>query len=83
MGSSGSSTFNFSAKFQKLCKKKYKNIKDYAVSEYELRITATTATYSAESLDISRFSRVAVRKSTATTTATTATKIHKKEEVGS
>ena len=42
--------------------------------------TATTATNTAESLDITRLFPVAVPQSAATRTATPATKIHKKEE---
>jgi len=75
IGSSCSSSYNFSAKFQKSWYREIKENKDYAECEYKHACTATSATNKPETLDIPDFYAVAVSKSSATSSATTATKI--------
>lgn len=61
--------------FKKVCKEELKNTKIMRSVNINTPSTATSATKQSTSLDIPRFSAVAVPKSSATSTATTATKI--------
>ena len=64
----------FQQNFKNVCKKEIKNTKIIRSVNTNTPCTATTATKQPTSLDIPRFSAVAVPKSSATSTATTATK---------
>ena len=61
--------------FKNVCKKEYKNTKIIRSVNINTPCTAITATKQPTSLDIPSFYTVAVPKSSATSTATTATKI--------
>lgn len=61
--------------FKKVCKEELKNTKIMGSVSINTPCTATSATKQPISLDIPRFYAVAVPKSSATSTATTATKI--------
>lgn len=61
--------------FKKVCKEELKNSKIMRSVNINTPSTATTATKQHTSLDMPRFYAVAVPKSSATSTATTATKI--------
>ena len=61
--------------FKKVCKEELKNTKIMRSVNINTPCTATSATNKPTSLDITRLSAVAVPKSSATSTATTATKI--------
>ena len=61
--------------FKKVCKKEIKNTKIMRSVKINTPSTATSATKQPTSLDIPCFSAVAVPKNSATSTATTATKI--------
>ena len=60
--------------FKNVCNEELKNTKIMRSVNINTLCTATTATKQPTSLDIPRFSAVAVPKSSATSTATTATK---------
>ena len=60
--------------FKNVCKKEIKNTKIIRSLNTNTPCTATSATKQPENLDIPSFSAVAVPKSSATSTATTATK---------
>lgn len=74
IGSSCSSSYNFLAKFQKVVQEK--NIYSKIMRSVSINTpgTATSATNRLKTLDIPRFSVVAVPKNSATSSATTATK---------
>lgn len=69
LGSSCSSSFNFSADFRNVCMG-FVTGHGYEKCEHKLRRTATSATNTAQSLDTSMFSLVAVPLRAATYTAT-------------